>query len=342
MYSVLVVAPAWVGDSVMAQPLYRLLAERHPDLALDVLAPGWTLPLLQRMPEVRNAIENPFAHGQLRLGARRALGVALRNENYDQAIVLPNSLKSALIPWFANIPRRTGFIGEMRYGLLNDARKLDAAALPLMVERFAALAGDRGEPLRRPVAPPRMLVERQQAAAVAAQLGLTLDRPAVAFCPGAEYGPAKRWPVEHFASLAQKLVADGCQVWIFGSGKDREIGTAIATLAGLKQVINLAGRTGLDQAVDLLALAAVVVTNDSGLMHVAAALERPIVALFGSSSPGFTPPLSERAQVLSLNLACSPCFKRECPLGHLDCLNKLLPEQVLRAVRQALQQYSAG
>jgi len=337
MFSVLVVAPAWVGDSVMAQPLYRLLAERHPDLALDVLAPGWTLSLLQRMPEVRQAIENPFAHGQLRFAERRALGVALRKTKYDQAIVLPNSLKSALIPWFANIPRRTGYVGEMRYGLLNDTHKLDETALPLMVERFAALAGACGDPLQRPVPEPRLLVDVQRARGVADALGLTLSQPVVAFCPGAEYGPAKRWPAEHFGALARRLADDGRQVWVFGSAKEREIGQRIVESSGVGSVVNLAGKTGLDQAVDLLALAEVVVTNDSGLMHVAAALLRPIVALFGSSSPGFTPPLSAQAQIVSLNLPCSPCFKRECPLGHLDCLNKLSPGQVYRCVHAAIE-----
>lgn len=336
MYSVLVVAPAWVGDSVMAQPLYRLLADRHAGLVLDVLATVWTLPLLRRMPKVRHTIENPFAQGQLRLGERRALGVSLRAARYDQAIVLPNSLKSALIPWFANIPRRTGFVGEMRCGLLNDSRRLDEAALPLMVERFAALAGDKGEPLARPLPEPRLQVSRDQANQVVQALGLDLQRPAVAFCPGAEFGPAKRWPTSHFAALARQLLTAGLQVWILGSGKDREIGDQIASLAGEAQVINLAGRTSLDQAVDLLALAAVVVTNDSGLMHVAAALERPVVALFGSSSPGFTPPLSSQAEVLSLKLSCSPCFKRECPLGTLACLEQLAPATVAGVVQRKL------
>lgn len=336
MYSILVVAPAWVGDSVMAEPLYQLLSEKHPDLVLDVLAPGWTLPLLQRMPQVRNAIENPFAHGQLRLQERRALGVSLRQHRYDQAIVLPNSLKSALIPWFANIPRRTGFVGEMRYGLLNDARKLEPEALPLMVERFAFLAGDKGRALSRPVPNPRMVVDSAQATSTLTSLGLSLVKPVVAFCPGAEYGEAKRWPAAHFAELARKIRESGGQIWIFGSGKDREIGDAIAAAAGVEDVHQLAGKTTLDQAVDLLSLATVVVTNDSGLMHVAAALDRPIVALFGSSSPGFTPPLSNKAQVLSLNLSCSPCFKRVCPLGHLDCLNKLSPQQVYQALQPIL------
>lgn len=332
MYSILVVAPAWVGDSVMAEPLYQLLGQKHADLALDVLAPGWTLPLLRRMPQVRHAIENPFAHGELRLKERWALALRLRKQGYDQAIVLPNSLKSALIPWFAGIPKRSGFVGEMRYGLLNDARKLDEAALPLMVERFAFLAGDAEKTLQRPIPFPRMYVDSPQVEKTLSTLGLSLDKPVVAFCPGAEYGEAKRWPAAHFASLSKLVREASAQVWIFGSGKDGEIAQAIVDAAGADDVHQLAAKTSLDQAVDLLSLARVVVSNDSGLMHVAAALDRPIVALFGSSSPGFTPPLSDKAKVLSLNLSCSPCFKRVCPLGHMDCLNKLLPQSVFDEV----------
>lgn len=336
MYSILVVAPAWVGDSVMAEPLYQLLSQKHSDLVLDVLAPGWTLPLLRRMPQVRQAIENPFAHGELRLKERWALARRLRQQGYDQAIVLPNSLKSALIPWFAGIAKRTGFVGEMRYGLLNDARQLDEAGLPLMVERFAFLAGDEGQKLQRPVPNPHMRVDSSQVNQTVDRLGLSLDKPVVAFCPGAEYGEAKRWPAAHFASLAQLVRQAGAQVWIFGSGKDSEIAQAIVDAAGCEDVYQLAGKTSLDQAVDLLSLAKVVVSNDSGLMHVAAALDRPIVALFGSSSPGFTPPLSDKAKVLSLNLACSPCFERVCPLGHMDCLNKLQPQSVFLEVKPFL------
>jgi heptosyltransferase-2 len=199
-----------------------------------------------------------------------------------------------------------------------------------MVERFAQLAEAPGVAPSKPVAYPRI---RSSAADQQKTLGeLALERPQriVAFCPGAEYGPAKRWPAAHFAALARKLAEQGYAIWLFGSPKDHAVAEEIAQLApGLCR--NLCGTTTLDQAVDLLAMADLVVCNDSGLMHVAAALNRPLVTLYGSSSPGFTPPLSERAAILSLKLACSPCFKRECPLGHLDCLNKLSPDMVFEA-----------
>nr|WP_137936337.1 lipopolysaccharide heptosyltransferase II [Chitinivorax sp. B] len=327
MTRILVVTPSWVGDCVMAQPLYRLLAIRYPDMELDVLAPAWTLPLHARMPEVAQALDNPFAHGQLRLLDRFRLGQQLQARQYDQAIVLPNSLKSALVPWFARIPKRTGYLGEQRYGLLNDWRRLDEAAIPRMVDRFARLAAPENESGSVVTPNPLLTADAQQVQASMGDKHLTCHRPVVAFCPGAEYGPAKRWPVAHFADLGKLAVAAGAQVWIFGSSKELEIGEAIASGIG-DHVFNLCGGTSLAQAIDLLSLSRAVVTNDSGLMHVAAALGRPVLAVYGSSSPIFTPPLSDSAQTISLNVSCSPCFKRECPLGHMKCLNDLTADYV--------------
>ncbi|HJV94336.1 MAG TPA: lipopolysaccharide heptosyltransferase II, partial [Azonexus sp.] len=295
----------------------------------------WVAPVLHRMTEIREVIDSPFGHGQLSLKARWRLARQLAAGGYEAVYVLPNSLKSALTPFLAGIPQRIGFIGESRYGLINVRHRLDKAALPLMVERFAQLAEAPGAALPKPIAYPKI---RSTAADQQKTLDeLHLERPAriVAFCPGAEYGPAKRWPAAHFATLARKLAADGYAIWLFGSAKDHAVAEEISQLApGLCR--NLCGTTSLGQAVDLLALADIVVCNDSGLMHVAAALDRPLVTLYGSSSPGFTPPLSDQAEILSLNLDCSPCFKRECPLGHLDCLNKLSPEQVLEASRKRI------
>ena len=334
---ILVIGPSWVGDSVMAQPLYRRLHERHPGLELHVFAPAWTLPLLSRMPEVAKAHLNPFGHGQLRLKQRWKVARQLHTEQFDQVVVLPNSLKAALIPFLAGIPMRTGFTGELRYGLLNDTRDLDEHALPTMVERFCALAEAPGQPLPRPIPHPRLSSRYEQQQATASKLVIDLARPIVAMCPGAEYGPAKRWPAAHFARLAQDALARGWQAWVFGSGKDQAIADEIVRLAGAPSgLVNLCGRTGLDQAIDLMSLARLAVCNDSGLMHIAAALRVPLVALYGSSSPGFTPPLSDQAEILSLKLDCSPCFKRECPLGHTHCLTQLTPDQVWPAVGRLL------
>jgi heptosyltransferase-2 len=326
-----VVGPSWVGDTVMAQPMFRLLHQRHAQLALDVLAPPFTLPLLSRMPEVRRGIVARFGHGELKFGERRRLARELQAEHYDQAIVLPNSLKSALIPLLAKIPVRTGFRGEMRYGLLNDLRRLDAQALPQMVQRFAALALDGHAHVPGNLPPPRLLAHPIVSEKIVLNQILTLIKPLAVFCPGAEYGPAKRWPEQHFAALAREAAAHGYAVRVIGSPKDAAIGEDIARASG-GACVNLCGHTTLEEAIDVMALAALVVTNDSGLMHVAAALDRPLLALYGSSSPAFTPPLSDKAKILKLDIACSPCFKRVCPLGHFKCMRELTPQQVWQQV----------
>jgi heptosyltransferase-2 len=282
------------------------------------------------MAEISAVIDSPFGHGQLSLKPRCKLARELAARNYDAVYVLPNSLKSALVPLMAGIPKRVGFTGESRFGLINVRHTLDKAALPMMVERFAQLAEQPGTQLPKPVFYPKITSTVALQNQTLTELGLSRPARVIAFCPGAEYGPAKRWPAAHFAALAKKLAEQDCTIWLFGSPKDRAVAEEISQLApGLCR--NLCGATSLAQAIDLLAMAELVVCNDSGLMHVAAALERPLVTLYGSSSPGFTPPLSDQADILSLKLDCSPCFKRECPLGHLDCLNKLTPEYVLAA-----------
>ena len=327
----LIVAPAWIGDAVMAQPLFIRLQQHTPGLQLDALAPRWVAPVLQRMPQIGEVIDNPFAHGELSLAARYRLARELAKKGYQRAYVLPNSAKSALIPWLAAIPERIGFTGESRYGLINRRHALDPIALPQMSERFAQLAETPGAPLPRPLPLPRLDSTAAQQAQARDALGLAPAEKIAVFCPGAEYGPAKRWPARHFATLADELGRRGYAIWLLGSAKDRPVGDEIVRLATTGAPINLCGITSLAQAIDLIAAASVVVCNDSGLMHVAAALDRPLVAVYGSSSPGFTPPLSPRAQIISLKLPCSPCFKRECPLGHLDCLNRLEPPRVLAA-----------
>ncbi len=326
---ILVVGPSWIGDAVLSHPLLARLKERDPSGSIDVLAPSWALPVYRRMPEVACTFTLPFGHGDLKLAARRRFAKTL--SPYDRAFILPNTFKSALIPWHADIPIRTGYRGEMRYGLLNDMRVLDEAALPLIAERYAALAQPTGEAFVRPIPQPRLTVDEMQRRATVAKYSLDVSRPIAAFAPGAEYGPAKRWPVRHFASLAATLLGRGESVWLMGSQKDAPITGEINAATG-GRCVDLAGRTSLDEAIDLMSLAARVVSNDSGLMHIAAALDRPMAAIFGSSSPAFTPPLSPRAKVITLKLDCSPCFQRVCPLGHTNCLETLDPGLVLKAI----------
>ena len=290
----LIVAPSWIGDTVLAQPLFMRLHEHTPGLELHALAPRWVAPVLQRMPEITSIIDSPFGHGDLSLKKRWQLARDLVAENFDQVYVLPNSLKSALVPFMASIPERIGFTGESRIGLINRRHTLDKTALPEMAERFAQLAEPVGAPLPRPLPLPQLASTPAQQDATLAKLGLSRPAKLAVFCPGAEYGPAKRWPTRHFATLARELDARGYVIWMLGSPKDAPVGDEIAAqtpLSDLRNLQNLCGKTSLDQAIDLIAAADFVVCNDSGLMHVAAALGRPLVAVYGSSSPGFTPPL---------------------------------------------------
>ncbi len=309
---------------IMSQVIYSALRDDFPDIEIDVLAPRATLSLVSRMSEVNRGILMARSHGQIGLGYRFSLGTQLEKNNYDWAVITQNSLKSALVPFVAGVPLRTGFLGEYRYFLLNDIKLLDQSRLPLMTDRFLALV-DRTS---AEMIPPRLGVDIQSQSAFLERYGLATDKPIVGFCPGAEFGDAKKWPEEHYGALAKRLIGQGHRIWIFGSPADRATGEKIVSIAG-EHCINLAGQTSILEAIDLLALCQTVVSNDSGLMHAAAAVGTQVIALYGSTSPAFTPPISENAHSVSLALDCSPCFKRVCPLGHKDCLNKLMPDQVL-------------
>lgn len=326
---ILIVAPAWVGDMVMAHCLVSLLAPGEAD-RVDMVAPPATAPLAERMPGVTKCWTLDVGHGELGLGRRRELARSLAREDYEQAIVLPNSFKSALLPWWAGIPKRTGWHGESRFGVLNDRRRLEPERYPLMIERFMALGLPPDQPLPEPYPSPRLEADADRATALVATFGLD-DSAVTALCPGAEYGPAKRWPARHYASVARHEINAGRQVWLLGSPGDAQACAEIAQAAPAG-VVNLAGRTRLLDALDLLSLAEHVVCNDSGLMHLACALGRPVVAVFGSSSPDFTPPLGDSATIVRNPVPCAPCFQRTCPLGHLDCLEKLAPERVIEVL----------
>jgi len=358
--SILVVGPSWVGDMVMAQSLFKALRFKHPNAGIDVLAPEWSAGILQRMPEVRHVIHMPIGHGVFGWSARKQLGRSLAGQ-YQQAYVLPNSWKSALVPWFANIPQRIGYLGEWRLGLLTNAQRLNKTERPRLVDRYVGLAGlDFKDSFT-----PSLTVNTHAQASLLKDLGLSAERPILALCAGAEYGPAKRWPARYYAEVAQSHIEKGWQVWLMGSANDADTNQeilqalallnrsgdssfpelAVGSLASIresaaspdtnKSIMNLAGKTTLAQAVDLLALARLVVTNDSGLMHLAAAVGVPVVAVYGSSDPSYTPPLSPQAKVVRLDLDCSPCFKKTCPLGHTNCLNELHPQAVLEATEEA-------
>jgi lipopolysaccharide heptosyltransferase II len=327
-HKILIISPSWIGDCVMTQPLFRRLRELNPNCTIDVFAPKWSQAVFERMPEVNEILDNPFGHGALRLRERWNIGRMLGQRGYDQVIVLPGSLKAGLIAWATGIKKRTGYVGESRYLLLNDIRQLDKNALPLMVDRYTALAHDSQAAFNGQSSQPSFTIQAASQQAALEKHQLNRDKPIVAFCPGAEYGSAKRWLPEHFAATAQYYVQEGYQIWLFGSQKDFDIAENIVQLSD-NLCVNLCGKTSLAEAIDLLSLADLVVCNDSGLMHVAAAVGCELVAVYGSSSPEHTPPLSDKAKIATLNLDCSPCFKRECPLGHTNCLKDLLPERVI-------------
>jgi heptosyltransferase-2 len=328
--SSLVVAPQWIGDAVMAEPLLATLAERGERLVVAALP--WVAPVFEAMPEVAETISLPFAHGRLDWTARRRTAAALRGR-FDIAYVLPNSIKSALVPWLARIPERVGYRGEGRPLLLNRTLP-NPSGRPPMVAFYGALAGVPFAAQRRP----RLQLDTARRDAALASAGL---QPSAywAFAPGAEYGPAKRWPAAHYAALARSLhAADGAPIVLLGSPGESELCETIAAGApGACRV--LAGRTSLLEAMALIAASRGLASNDSGLMHVAAAFGVPQVAVFGSTSPLHTPPLNERARVLwlkeELQLDCMPCFDRTCRFGHYRCLTGVSSDRVLAALRTA-------
>jgi heptosyltransferase II len=322
---------------VLAQSLFKTLKIKQPNCIIDVAAPAWTLPLLARMPEVNEAIALPFKHGELAFFERLKFGKSLKNKAYSQSIILTNSFKSALLPFAAGIKKRTGFLGEMRYGLINDVRHLDKSKLKKTVERFVALGLNKDEALPKALPNPQLSTSLQTAWILASRAGI-LDKKSKDFnnkilglCAGAEYGAAKRWPAEYYAEVANHALKNGWQVLLFGSDKDAPVTTQINHLTQNK-CIDLAGKTKLDEAIDLMSICDTIISNDSGLMHIAAALGKKLIAIYGSSDPQHTPPMHPQAVIEYLALACSPCFKRECPLqgdAYLACLKNIKPQQII-------------
>ncbi len=338
---ILIIGPSWVGDMVMSQTLYMTLKQQNPDALIDVIAPSWCKPILERMPEVHQAIEMPIGHGAFDLFGRREIGKSLRENQYDHAYILPKSAKSALIPWFANIPIRTGWKGEMRYGLLNDLRS-NMKSFQFMVERYAALAYSKPDMINSSslgglgnLPHPSLLIDEDKQSKTISKFNLDNNGSIIGLCPGAEFGPAKKWPESHYAQVATSMSRAGKKIWLFGSQKDLETCNNIKTQVPkeLQSHIHvLAGQTSLIEAVDLLGACDTVVANDSGLMHVAAAVGCSVVAIYGSTSPKYTPPLAKTVEIVHTDIECRPCFKRECPLGHLKCLNDLSPDMVISKI----------
>ncbi|GEA61393.1 lipopolysaccharide heptosyltransferase II [Vibrio comitans] len=337
---ILIIGPSWVGDMVMSQSLYITLKAQYPKADIDVLAPAWCKPVLDRMPEVSKAIDMPLGHGQLCLRTRYHLAKQLSKEGYSHAYVLPNSAKSALIPLIARIPHRIGWKGEMRYGLLNDVRH-HRKRFKYMVERYIALAHPKKDMLNSEslggldrLAYPKLEIPEVERTRALSKFKIDLSRPVVGLCPGAEFGPSKQWPVEYFSEVANEVIKQGYQVWIFGSPNDKKTGDSLANLVhhdNQAYITNLAGNSTLVEAIDLISCCETVISNDSGAMHIAAAVGCSVIGLYGSTSPNYTPPLSKNVAILNTKIECRPCFERECPYGHLKCLKELTPAMVMEA-----------
>jgi heptosyltransferase-2 len=332
---VLVIAPQWVGDAILSLPLIRQLSSEYRHV--DVLAVPAVQAVYQSCPEVRTVRVERFQHGRLQLRLRLKIARALQG-HYQTAIVCPNSLKSALIPWLAAIPVRRGTTGESRYGLINDRRnprRHGPGKRPSMLQTYLGFADN---PL-----PAEQIDGLGTHRPVLKASGTVPDTTRLVLCPGAEYGPAKQWPAAYFAEVARYWLAQNTAhtVVLVGGPNDVAVGNQIEAV--VKQelpshgecIVNRCGKTSLMEAFEEIANARYVVSNDSGLMHAAAALDVPVVALFGSTDPHHTPPHSAKATVLSLGLSCSPCFERKCPLGTTACLKSLGPERVINALADA-------
>jgi heptosyltransferase II len=342
MQRILIIAPNWIGDAVMSQPLLAQLKISYPNSQIDVLASPWVAPIYRACTEVHQVIEGKLEHKQLQWGLRKQLAKHFQAMQYHMCFVLPNSFKSALIPWLANIPVRVGYRGELRLGLINFSLKNPSKQnRPPMVEHYLALgtAVIRKDHISsKSSITPKLNVSASALQAVEIKLvKAAIDRHAIyVFCPGAEYGPTKRWPSEYFGKLAQSLIADNqnAQIILLGSKSDRVLAENIQMRAhNPTHIHNWCGDTSLDEAIALIGLSKAMVSNDSGLMHIGAALKTPQVAIFGSSDPKHTPPLSDKAKIIWLNMSCSPCHKRECPLGHMKCLKDISPEQIFQSIK---------
>ncbi len=325
---ILIIAPAWLGDMVMAHSLIQVIQQHNPEASLAILAPSSTLQITELMPEISIRFLIPDQHGQFNLKARFKLARQLRAQKFTAAYVLPNTWKSALIPFLAGIPKRIGALGEQRYFLLNDLRK-GVKKLPLMVQRYVTLAhAPNAFTEAMPFPYPHLTVPETLRDRIKQKFNLNLEKPVLTLSPGAAFGPAKRWPVHYFAEVARAKSDAGFQVWIIGGPAEVTLGAEIATLE--PRVHNFTMKTSLLEMAALLSFSNQVLTNDSGPMHIAASLNVPVFAIFGSSSPGFTPPLGDKVMIIEkLGLDCRPCFERVCPFGHYACLKEITPEQVL-------------
>ena len=331
----LIVGPSWVGDAVMAQTLYKLIKDCNEDSKIAVLSPNWSAPILGRMEEVSRSIISPFNHGELMIKARYDFGKQLREEGYERAIIMTNSFKSSLIPFFAKIPVRTGWLGEMRFGLINDLRSKEKSNYPLMIEQFAKLSTNPIQDLNKSLPYPSLMIDSHNLKEQLINIGIDAEKPSIAICPGAEFGPAKKWPSNYYAEVCNEYLSQNWNVLVFGSQNDEIAGNNIQQkidkgLSGY--FFNLIGKTSLIDAIDLLSFCKKAVTNDSGLMHIAAAVNTPLVAIYGPSSPQFTPPLIDNHVLLRKSKGFEKTREGSKEHGYHESLIAIKPSEVLEGL----------
>ena len=329
MKKILIICPNWIGDIIMSQSLLKELKNQEPDTLIDVLGPSWSLEITSRMTEVNKQIIFENRHKKLDFWKRIFFAKKLKKENYHLAIILPLSLKSALIPFIAGIPLRRAYLGESRFFLINQCIKKKELR---RVDEYLNLASFPYK--KHSLNFPSLSVNKSSAQKLKKKY-LSQSKEALILCPGAAKGPSKQWPAHYFAEIATYYANKNYEIIILGSKADLEISNAIQKFSN-NICVNLCGKTSLNETCDILSLAKIVISNDSGLMHLSAALQIPQVAIYGSTSPKKNPPLNTKSETIYLNMQCSPCEKRTCPYHHYDCLTKISPEMVKSKIKTLL------
>lgn len=332
--NILVITPSWVGDCIMIQPFLALLKKHFTSCKITILAPPWTIDLTRHMIDADDFIECPIPWKKWQIKQRWEMAQEIKKHHFTRAYILPKSIQSALIPFWAKIPIRIGFLGKLRYGLLTHIHPLNPGDMPCVVARFSSLAYDDPSSAPEDGPLPKLFSLENNRRRLLQKLSLFTSQPVIALCPDAEFGPSKEWPIEHFIQIASYYGIRGYQIWILGSEKAQAYGDQIVQEADTG--INLCGKATLNEIIDLLGLCNIVISNDSDLMYASIALNRPTIALYGSSTPDRTPLFAQNAHTISVNLPCSPCFRRQCPFKHTNCMAQISPALVKEKIDELL------
>ncbi len=334
----LVRATNWIGDAVMTTPAVRAIRENFPRAEISLLAKPWVVPVFQNSPHVDRIVVYEAKGRHRGTGGRLRLARDLRRHRFDAAILLQNAIEAALITWLAGIPLRVGFDTDGRRLLLTHPvhRTRQVKTIHQTGYYLAMLAGAGLHIGSAELFLQLGADDRRRAARRLAQWDISKNKKLIGINPSATFGPTKQWFPERFAALADRLQATyDAVVAIFGGPGDRVLGDRIAA-AMRRPPIDLCGRTGLGEAMALIAACHLFITNDSGLMHVAAALDVPLVAIFGSTNPVTTGPFSTNSRVVKSAVDCAPCLKPQCPLGHMNCMRDITVDMVFAAAEEML------